>query len=197
MLKYCEIFMHRRLLMYIYIIEPQKSLLMLTTILHSLKNYFTLSPQKLNPIWIKSTHKPTNFAVYSKLKMKHSTLSLLLILFLGSSLQSGYAQPNEQFYTEISSHVDLPERVLEAIRNDDYKFVELALVSGQIDVNEYYNGKTYLIYASIYNKPEMVRLLFTLGADFLKRCDQGYLPIEHAKHHQAVYARAELIVLQA
>lgn len=94
--------------------------------------------------------------------MKHSTLSLLLILFLGSSLQSGYAQPNEQFYTEISSHADLPERVLEAIRNDDYKFVELAFVSGQIDVNEYYNGKTYLIYASIYNKPEMVRLLFTL-----------------------------------
>ena len=94
--------------------------------------------------------------------MKHSTLSLLLILFLGSSLQSGYAQPNDQFYTEISSHVDLPERVLEAIRNDDYKFVEMAFVSGQIDVNEYYNDKTYLIYASIYNKPEMVRLLFTL-----------------------------------
>ena len=183
--------------MYIYTIKPQTPLLMLTTILHSLKNYFTLRPQKLNPIWIRSTQKPFNFAVYSKLKMKHSTFSLLFILFLGSSLQTGYAQPNEQFYTDISSHVDLPERVLEAIRNDDYEFVELTFASGQIDINDFYNGKTFLIYASIYNKPEMVRLLFTMGADILKRCDQGHLPIEHAKHHQAVYARAELIVLQA
>ena len=170
---------------------------MLTTILHSLKNYFILSQQKLNPIWIKSTAKPSNFAVYTKLKMKHSTLSLLFILFLGSSVQTGYAQPNQVFYSEISSQAELSERVLEAIRNDDYKFVELAFKSGQIDVNDYYNGKTYLIYASMYDKPEMVRLLFTLGADILKRCDQGYLPIEHAKHNQAIYARAELIVLQA
>ena len=170
---------------------------MLTTILHSLKDYFTLSSQKLNPIWIKSATKPSNFAVYSKLKMKHSTLSLLFFLCLASSFHTGYAQPNESFYPEISSPDELSERVLEAIRNDDYKFVELAFVSGRMDVNDYYNGKTYLIYASIYNKPEMVRLLFTLGADILKRCDQGYLPIEHAKHHQAIYARAELIVLQA
>lgn len=170
---------------------------MLTTVLHPLKNYFTLSSQKLNPIWIKSATKPSNFAVYSKLKMKHSTLSLLFFLCLASSFQTGYAQPNESFYSEISSPEKLSEYVLEAIRNDDYKFVELAFKSGQIDVNDYYNGKTYLIYACMYDKPEMVRLLFTLGADILKRCDQGYLPIEHAKHHQAIYALAEIVVIQA
>lgn len=171
---------------------------MFTYYLQFPKYLIMFSLQKLNLQAKANSKTSSNFALYKTSKMNHKSLVLLFVFVLGTSFQNGLAQPTESRTSQGTLPLaELAEQVIEAIQKDDYRFVEKIFRSGQLNVNGLHNGKTYLMYASIYNKPEMIRLLYTLGADLLKRCDEGYLAADHAKQHQAYKARAELIVLQA
>ena len=86
---------------------------------------------------------------------------------------------------------------VEAIKNENYKQAESLIEGGKVNVNQLYNGKTFLIYACIFNKPEMVRFLYNHGADLGIRCEDGYLPKEHAMANNAIHALSELIVIRA
>lgn len=86
---------------------------------------------------------------------------------------------------------------IEAIKSENYKQVELLLEQRKVSINETFKGKTFITYACIFNKPEMVRFLFSNGADISIRCKDGYLPKDHAVANKAVHALSELIIIDA
>ncbi len=99
--------------------------------------------------------------------------------------------------TNFQEQIKLQQLFLEAISNENYSEVETLLQNHKIDLNDYYEGKTLLIYASIQNKSEMVRLLCLHGADPTKRCIEGYTPKQHAIANNAYQAAAEIVLIIA
>lgn len=91
----------------------------------------------------------------------------------------------------------LESKVLNAIMMEDYMFLEEVIKEEIIDPNLFINGKPILSYACIYNKPEMVQLLYIYGAHLDLQCEAGYTPEEHAKKNNAINALAEIIVIKA
>ncbi len=87
--------------------------------------------------------------------------------------------------------------LLQAIESENYDLVEQIIVEEKLDLNTYYEGKTFLIHATIKNKPEMVRLLFSYGADITMPCEHGYSPEEYAQFNEAYNAWAEIAVIKA
>lgn len=87
------------------------------------------------------------------------------------------------------------EKFLKAIQAEDYETVEQFLVDELIDLKGFYKDKTFLIHACISNKAEMVRLLYSYGADPTQRCNQGHSPQEHAIAQNAFQAAAEIVVI--
>ena len=116
-------------------------------------------------------------------------LSLYLLLF---TMVLSHAQENKpnSFTVNASTFVS-------AIDNDEYELVEHYLKNRLIPVNMFYEGKTFIIHACIKNKPEMIRLLVRHGADITLRCEEGFLPEEHAKRNDSIHALAEIIVIKA
>ena len=92
---------------------------------------------------------------------------------------------------------NLEAQVLEAISNDNYQFIETKLDNYIIDPNAKINGKTLLIHACIYDKPEMVLLLLNKGASLNLPCDNGFTPEEHARINNSIYALAQIIIIKA
>ena len=99
--------------------------------------------------------------------------------------------------TSIQEKIKLQQQFLEAIFNEDYSRIETLIQNNTLDLNDYYEGKTLLIYASIKNKSEMVRLLCHHGADPTKRCIEGYSPKQHAIANNAYQAAAEIVLIIA
>lgn len=87
--------------------------------------------------------------------------------------------------------------LITAIQNEDFNYVEKIITNNQSLIDKRINGKTLIIHAAIMNKPEMVRLLYTLGADITLRCEEGYSPEEHANFNKSINALAEIIVIKA
>jgi len=116
-------------------------------------------------------------------------LSLYLSLF---TVLLSYAQEHKTNSALVNA-----SRFVLAIENENYAVVEQYLENSLIPVNMYYKGKTFIIHASISNKPEMVQLLYRYGADITLPCDEGFSPEEHAKANDAIHALAEIIVIKA
>lgn len=128
---------------------------------------------------------------------KGRSIFLLFIFVMGIGFPNTYAQTSAPCTMSNSETKAIEQCILEAIANDNYDFVEVVFQQGLASINDYYDGKTFIGYAAIHDKPEMIRLLFSLGADMLQRSKEGFLPMDLAKQNQAYYAQAELIVLQA
>lgn len=54
-----------------------------------------------------------------------------------------------------------------------------------------------MIYACIFNKPEVVGFLYNNGANLGIRCEDGYLPEDHANANNAIHALSEIIIIKA
>lgn len=121
--------------------------------------------------------------------MSLKNLSLYLSLFV---MTFSHAQEHETDSLLVNA-----SRFVLAIENENYAAVEQYLENGLIPVNMYYKGKTFIIHASISNKPEMVQLLYRYGADIMLPCEEGLSPEAHAKANNAIHALAEIIVIKA
>lgn len=92
---------------------------------------------------------------------------------------------------------NLESQLLKAISNDNYQFIETNINNSNIDANAKINGKTLLIHACIYDKPEMILLLLNKGASLNLPCDNGLTPEEHARLNNSIYALAQIIIIKA
>lgn len=89
------------------------------------------------------------------------------------------------------------QKLLMAIKQGDFQSIEYIITNNLIEINEYYEGKTFVIWAGIYDKPEIVRMFVDFGADLSKRCILGYTIEEHCLANKSVKALAEVIVIRA
>ncbi|MGB1979559.1 MAG: ankyrin repeat domain-containing protein [Flavobacteriales bacterium] len=111
-------------------------------------------------------------------------------------IQPVFAQQfNNDSNVEYHSLYDNP--LVTAIQNEDYNYVEKIIKNNQYLIDKRINGKTLIIHAATMNKPEMIRLLYDLGADINLRCEEGYSPEEHANFKKSFNALAEIIVIKA
>ena len=115
------------------------------------------------------------------------SLSILFLLFI----QPVFAQ------LEPSNTNIFTSKLKEAIRNDNYSYLEEFFTKNPNLINERFDGKSLIIHSAILNKPEMIRLFFTLGVDINTRCEEGYSPEEHAMYNNSINALAEIIVIKA
>ena len=64
--------------------------------------------------------------------------------------------------------------VVNAIENSNFSYFIEQFQNNTLKVNQTIDGKTMLILASIYDKPEMIRFLIQNGAHFDGQCSEGY-----------------------
>ena len=83
-----------------------------------------------------------------------------------------YFHKNQQISLNLEQSAG--QKLIMAIKENDFHTVENIIKNNLIEINEHYEGKTFVIWAGIYNKPEIVRMLVDFGADLSKRCDLGY-----------------------
>ncbi|AWX45358.1 hypothetical protein HME9304_02371 [Flagellimonas maritima] len=72
-----------------------------------------------------------------------------------------------------------------AIVQGDTETVKKLIELGE-DVNQKSLGMAPIHYAARYNKPEIMEMLISNGADVKKRCDKGYTAKKHAELSNAV-----------
>ena len=119
-------------------------------------------------------------------------MKAISFIFLSCMMSFTHAQIDS-----IENSIPSDSLFVEAIKNENYELFESLLKEGKVNVNHLYNGKTFVIYACIYNKPEMVRILYNNGADIGIRCEDGYLPEDHAKANDSYHALSELVIIKA
>lgn len=106
---------------------------------------------------------------------------------------------NDNFHIneQILSNLEPPteQKLLMAIKENDFHTIENIITNNLIDINEHYEGKTFVIWAGIYNKPEIIRMLVEFGADLTKRCDLGYTIEDHCWANNSIKSLSEIIVL--
>ena len=112
---------------------------------------------------------------------------LLLLIFLFSSMQL------------LSAHsLSVEEKTLNAILNDDFKYVEFVLQNKLIKSTACIYGKPLIIHAAIQDKPEMILLLASYGAMIIDPvCEKGKSIMEYAKENNSILAQAQIIVIRA
>tara|TARA_B100001057_G_scaffold428557_1_gene454109 strand:- start:177 stop:572 length:396 start_codon:yes stop_codon:yes gene_type:complete len=92
----------------------------------------------------------------------------------------------------------LEEKMLMAIRTENYEYIEQLLQSGKINPRMKVNGKPLIIHAAVHDKAEMILLLATYGAMLIEPiCDEGKDIMEHAIENNALHAQAQIIVIKA
>jgi ankyrin repeat protein len=123
--------------------------------------------------------------------MKSIFIFLFFLIFPSENIFS------KEFRPCISFENKFENEIINAIKSDDYDYFITSFSEGGLDVNQIIKGKTLLIYASIFNKPEMINLLISQGAFFSSECDDGYTAMDHAIKNNSIKAIAELIVISA
>ena len=106
-----------------------------------------------------------------------------------------YFHKNQQILLNLEQSAE--QKLIMAIKENDFHTVENIITNNLIEINDHYEGKTFVIWAGIYNKPEIVRMLVDFGADLSKRCDLGYTIEEHCWTNESMKALSEIIVLRA
>lgn len=119
-------------------------------------------------------------------------MKALSFIFLSCMITFTHAQIDP-----IENSISSDSLFVEAIKKENYKQLQSLLEEGKVNVNHHYKGKTFVIYACIFNKPEMVRFLYDHGADIGIRCKDGHLPKDHAMANNAIHALSELIIIKA
>ena len=105
-----------------------------------------------------------------------------------------YFHKNQQILLNLEQSAG--QKLIMAIKENDFHTVENIITNNLIEINEHYEGKTFVIWAGIYNKPEIVQMLVDFGADLSKRCDLGYTIEEHCWANESMKALSEIIVLR-
>lgn len=98
-----------------------------------------------------------------------------------------------EYYQPMDSSEEI--KLMLAIKNSDFDSIENILTNNLVSINDYYEGKTFVIWAAIYDKPEVINMLVNFGADVRKKCDLGYTVEEHCLANKSTRALAEIIVL--
>lgn len=106
-----------------------------------------------------------------------------------------YFHKNQQILLNLEQSAE--QKLIMAIKENDFHTVEKIITNNLIEINEHYEGKTFVIWAGIYNKPEILRMLVDFGADLSKRCDLGYTIEEHCCANESMKALSEIIVFRA
>lgn len=119
-------------------------------------------------------------------------MKVISLIFLSCMLTSGNAQIDP-----IENSISSDSLFVEAIMKENYNLLDSLLKEGKVNINHFYNGKTFVIYAYIFNKPEVVRFLYNNGANVGIRCEDGYLPEDHAKANDSIHALSEIIIIKA
>ena len=101
---------------------------------------------------------------------------------------------NEQIFLNLEQSTE--QKLIIAIKENDFHTIENIIKNNLIEIDEHYEGKTFVIWAGIYNKPEIVRMLVEFGADLSKRCDLGYTIEDHCRANNSIKSLSEIIVLK-
>ncbi|MBS9464220.1 ankyrin repeat domain-containing protein [Flagellimonas sp. 389] len=101
-----------------------------------------------------------------------------LFVVAGVSANSSTSTPEPIFVSSIAS-VNLSS-FCKAIVQGDLDTVKKLIELGE-DVNQKSLGMAPIHYAARYNKPEIMELLISNGANLKKRCDKGYSVKKHAE----------------
>tara|TARA_B100000424_G_scaffold193707_1_gene151173 strand:+ start:745 stop:1095 length:351 start_codon:yes stop_codon:yes gene_type:complete len=114
-------------------------------------------------------------------------LFTLLTFFYLFTLPNNYSDPTE-----------LQIKVLQAIENEDYTYVEYVIKNKLISPRARINGKPLIIHAAIQDKAEMILLLANYGALLIEPyCDEGKDIMEYAIENNSIHAQAQLIIIRA
>src|SRR5690554_787811 len=106
--------------------------------------------------------------------------------------------PDNKLVPEALTKVD-PSKInsfCKAIVQGDIGTVKRLIALGE-DVNQKSLGKTPVIFAARYNKPEILSLLLENGADLSIKCDKGFTPQKHAELSNAKEALAVINVYRS
>ena len=98
-----------------------------------------------------------------------------------------------EYYQPIDSSEEF--KLMLAIKNNDFDSIENILSNNLVSLNDFYEGKTFVIWAAIYDKPEVINILVNFGADVSIKCEFGYTIEEHCIANKSTKALAEIIVL--
>tara|TARA_B100001057_G_scaffold454093_1_gene499568 strand:+ start:389 stop:784 length:396 start_codon:yes stop_codon:yes gene_type:complete len=90
------------------------------------------------------------------------------------------------------------EKVLMAIQNDNYTYIESVINQGFLSPKTVVDGKPLIIHAAILDKPEMILLLASYGAMIIDPiCEEGKNIMEYAQENNSILAQAQIIVIRA
>ena len=112
---------------------------------------------------------------------------LLLLIFLFSSMQL-LSAPS----------LSVEEKTLNAILNDDFKYVEFVLQNKLIKSTACVYGKPLIIHAAIHDKAEMILLLANYSAMLYNPvCEEGKDIMDYARENNSIHAQAQIIIIRA
>ena len=106
-----------------------------------------------------------------------------------------YFHKNQHIFINLEQSAE--QKLIMAIKENDFHTIKNIISNNLIEINEYYEGKTFVIWAGIHNKPEIIRLLVNYGSDISKRCDLGFTIEEHCIANNSIEALSEIVVLKA
>jgi|TARA_E500000305_G_C3924234_1_gene189638 hypothetical protein len=114
-------------------------------------------------------------------------LFTLLTFFYLFTFSNNYSDPTE-----------LQTKVLQAIVNEDYEYIETVIKNKTIKSTDYIEGKPLAIHAAIHNKPEMILLLAQYAALLYECvCVDGKDIMQYAKENNSIHAQAQIILIRA
>ena len=149
-----------------------------------------------------------NKLTFSKINLKVIIMKKLLFTILVISitmLNANFDQTESLIekkldsinYNEKSLSI-IEEKVLEAIQNEDYVFIEKIIKDGMLSPRASIAGKPLIIHAAINDKAEMLLLLASYGAMIKDPiCNQGKNIMEYAVESKAIHAQAQIILIRA
>ena|SRR5690606_9437442 len=123
--------------------------------------------------------------------MRKTMLIAVLAVLCMTPGFSAERTPDSKLIAEALTMAD-PSKInsfCKAIVQGDIETVKRLIALGE-DVDQKSLGKTPIIFAARYNKPEILSLLLENGADLSIRCDNGYTPKKHAELSNAKEALA-------
>ncbi len=116
----------------------------------------------------------------------------MAFLFLGNGLMANKTQSKVEFTSEIKAGVEISS-FCKAVMQGDADTVKRMIQLGE-DVNQKSLGMTPAMFASRYNKAEVLQILIDHGADLKIRSNRGFSARKYAELSNATDA---LTVLEA
>ena len=93
-------------------------------------------------------------------------VALLSVFAFCNIHMNDYFHKNQHILLNLEQSTE--QKFIMAIKENDFHTIKNIITNNLIEINEYYEGKTFVIWAGIYNKPEIVRMLVDFGADLTR-----------------------------